>query len=165
MSWKDLKEITLLTPVTPVWPFDPWGSCDINGRGSLLLCPSLMVIAQGILELWPIEMLPERKKEERTRHDCVINMTRTLPIALYSHMLIWPFFNLWLLKVGVNPSIFEKFLLCKSVINYYFYIEVYFFRNGFACWMWWSCQFLTKMYDFGPRAKIHIFGAKIFWKA
>ena len=38
------------------------------------------------------------KKEERLDIDCVINMTRTLPIALYGHMLIWPFFNLWPLK-------------------------------------------------------------------
>ena len=37
-------------------------------------------------------------KEEELDIGCVINMTRTLPIALYGHMLIWPFFNLWPLK-------------------------------------------------------------------
>ena len=67
LSWNFLKKITLLTSVTPTWPFDPSRSCDINGRWSLLLCPSLVGMAWSMLKLWVIEMLPERRRnKERT---------------------------------------------------------------------------------------------------
>ena len=64
------SKITLLTSVTPVWPFDPWRSCDINGRWSLLLCPSLVGIAWSMLKLWLIEVLPERKKKKKKKKIC-----------------------------------------------------------------------------------------------